>query len=74
MVDMQPKSAKLKDRAIRLIQLLGGTSRGRAAQLLKKSGGNSKTAILMAKRKINKVKALTLLFQTDGDLREALKN
>lgn len=45
MVDLQPKSKKLKARAERLIQLLTGLPPQKARRLLKKSRGSVKTAL-----------------------------
>jgi N-acetylmuramic acid 6-phosphate etherase len=74
MVDLQPKSKKLKARAIRLIQNLGGVSQNKAKSLLQKSGGNAKTAILMARRKISKKVAQKYLKRAKGHLHMALKD
>ncbi len=72
MVDLQPKSKKLKARAERLIQELGKVSPQRAASLLKNSGGNAKTAVLMARKNISKEVAQALLKITDGRLSKAI--
>jgi N-acetylmuramic acid 6-phosphate etherase len=50
MVDLQPKSAKLRDRAERLVAELGRVSRPRARRLLLEAGGSAKVAIVMARR------------------------
>lgn len=72
MVDLQPRSHKLQERATRLIQDLAGVSRPRAAALLKASGGNAKTAIVMARKKLPRAAAVRLLRRHDGRLRRAL--
>jgi N-acetylmuramic acid 6-phosphate etherase len=72
MVDLQPRSAKLHARAIRLIEELAGVSSARAAALLKQSGGNAKVAIVMAQRNLSRVVAVRLLRAHAGHLRRAL--
>jgi N-acetylmuramic acid 6-phosphate etherase len=48
MVDLQPRSRKLQDRALRLVMELGGVSRARARRLLA-DGGGVRAAIVMAR-------------------------
>jgi N-acetylmuramic acid 6-phosphate etherase len=48
MVDLQPRSRKLRERALRLVADLGGVSRARARQLLA-DGGSVRAAIVMAR-------------------------
>jgi N-acetylmuramic acid 6-phosphate etherase len=48
MVDLQPRSRKLQDRALRLIMELGGVSQARARRLLA-DGGGVRAAIVMAR-------------------------
>jgi N-acetylmuramic acid 6-phosphate etherase len=50
MVDLQPKSAKLRARAERLVAELGRVSVPRARRLLGDAGGRAKVAIVMARR------------------------
>lgn len=73
MVDLQPRSKKLRARAVRLIQMLGKVNQKKAEHLLKSSGGNAKTAILMARRKINKSAAVKILKDCHGQLHKALR-
>jgi N-acetylmuramic acid 6-phosphate etherase len=49
MVNVQPKNAKLVDRARRIIAQAAGVSYERAGELLAQAGDNVRTAILMAK-------------------------
>lgn len=49
MVDLQPKSAKLRARAERLVAELGRVSIPRARRLLGDAGGSAKVAIVMAR-------------------------
>ena len=48
MVDLQPRSRKLRERALRLVVELGGVSRARARRLLA-DGGGVRAAIVMAR-------------------------
>src|SRR5207244_4638842 len=49
MVDLQPRSAKLRERALRLVAELAGVSRGHARAALKASRGRVRVAIVMAR-------------------------
>lgn len=71
MVDVRPTSAKLRARALRLIQTIAGVSVAEAARYLQASGGQTKTAILMAARRIDARAARALLARHDGILRKA---
>jgi len=72
MVDLQPRSQKLRARALRLVSGLGGVSPARAARLLKSSGGRAKTAIVMARRNVDRRSAERRLRAAGGFLRAAL--
>jgi N-acetylmuramic acid 6-phosphate etherase len=50
MVNVQPKNAKLEDRARRIISEAAGVSYERAAELLTQARGSVRTAILMARK------------------------
>jgi N-acetylmuramic acid 6-phosphate etherase len=73
MVDLQPRSKKLKARALRMVKRFTRLSDQRVKALLTKSKGNVKIAILMARRNLSYREALRTLQQTDGFLREALR-
>lgn len=73
MVDVVPSNNKLIDRALRIIQEITGCSAAVAVELLQKSGGNAKTAILMYERQLKYEDAVLLLEKSGGSLREALK-
>jgi N-acetylmuramic acid 6-phosphate etherase len=49
MVDLQPRSAKLRDRALRLIQELAGVSRPAAARALGAAGNRVRLALVIAR-------------------------
>jgi N-acetylmuramic acid 6-phosphate etherase len=72
MVDLQPRSAKLEARATRLVAELANVSSSRAAALLKASGGNAKTAIVMATKKLSRAAAARLLRDNGGQLHRVL--
>ena len=73
MIDLQPRSAKLYERALRLVTDLGGVSRGRARTALKASRGRVRVAIVMAKSRGNATEAARALAAAGGSLRVALQ-
>jgi N-acetylmuramic acid 6-phosphate etherase len=74
MVDLRPRSAKLRARALRLVQELGGVRSTEAARLLDAAGGNAKVAIAMARLAMPARQARRRLRETDGSLRRALES
>jgi N-acetylmuramic acid 6-phosphate etherase len=72
MVDVQPRSNKLKARAIRLIQKIGGVTEPRAEALLKRTRGHVKDAIVMAKKNISYSSAQKLLKRHNGFLKKII--
>ncbi len=68
MVDLQPKSQKLKDRAIRIVRHICKVDKDIAEKLLKKSKWNVKAAIVMRKKGVSLEEALDLLNKTNGVL------
>jgi N-acetylmuramic acid 6-phosphate etherase len=72
MVDLQPRSAKLRARARRLVRELGGVSDRRAAALLVATGGSAKLAIAAARLKLPLSAARRRLRAAGGSLRRAL--
>jgi N-acetylmuramic acid 6-phosphate etherase len=73
MVDLQPRSAKLYERALGLVAELGGVSRKRARAALKASRGRVRVAIVMAKSGENVIEATRALAAAAGSLRSALQ-
>ncbi len=73
MVDVVPSNRKLKDRAVRIIMDLTGCSREEASVLLRMSGGNAKTAVLMYLKCLDRDAAGRLLKESGGSLRKALR-
>ncbi len=72
MVDLQVSNIKLLRRAEVMVAELGEVSQETAAKLLKETGNNVKTAIVMAKRKINVLEAENNLKAVDGILSKIL--
>jgi N-acetylmuramic acid 6-phosphate etherase len=73
MVNVQPRNEKLVDRARRIIAEAAEVEYGEAAHLLEEAGGSVKTAIVMARKKVNRVEADKLLAGADGRISSALK-
>jgi N-acetylmuramic acid 6-phosphate etherase len=72
MVDLRPGSRKLRDRALRIVAAAGRVSRPRAARLLRQAGGETKTAVVMARRRLPAAAAREHLARAGGHLRAAL--
>ena len=73
MVNVQPKNAKLEDRAIRIIMDAAGVDRQKAADLLAGSGGNVKAAIVMGRLGLDREAAEMRLARVGGRIAHALK-
>ncbi|HKB23978.1 MAG TPA: N-acetylmuramic acid 6-phosphate etherase [Methylomirabilota bacterium] len=73
MVDLQPRSAKLRARAARLVEELAGVSRVRATRLLGGAHGSVSLAIVMARRGLGARAAARTLAAARGSLRAALQ-
>jgi N-acetylmuramic acid 6-phosphate etherase len=72
MVNVQPRNAKLVDRARRIIAAVVGVSGEEAARLLAASGGNVRTAIVMGKLGLPRDEAEGWVAACQGRLRDAL--
>jgi N-acetylmuramic acid 6-phosphate etherase len=72
MVNLQPDNVKLKDRAARIVAAIAGCPQERAVELLAKSGGSVKAAILMASGAGDADEARRLLLEAGQRLRPAL--
>jgi N-acetylmuramic acid 6-phosphate etherase len=72
MVDLQPKSKKLKARAIGLVARLGKVSPAKAGRLFQAAHGRAKTAILMARTGLSEKEATRRLKDAGGFLARAL--
>ena len=73
MVNVQPNSAKLRDRAERVVAEAAGVGREQAARLLAAAGDSVKTAIVMARRGVTRDRAERLLEASGGRVSEALR-
>ena len=73
MVDVQPKSSKLKDRAVRIVMDICGIDRDEAQELLMKSSWNVKVSIVMNKKNLDPKQSLELLNRSHGILKNAIK-
>jgi N-acetylmuramic acid 6-phosphate etherase len=74
MVDLRPGSAKLQDRALRIIEVAAGVSPTDAQQLHDAASGDVKVAILMGKLGLSADAADRRLADADGHLRRALES
>jgi N-acetylmuramic acid 6-phosphate etherase len=72
MVDLRPRSAKLRARALRLVSEIGKVGPRDAARLLRNAGGSAKLAIVMARRDVGAKMARRLLHDASGSLRRLL--
>ena len=72
MVDLRPTSRKLRARALKLVQELGGVGETRARRLLRAADGRVKLAILMARRELSAREARKMLLAAGGSLRRGL--
>jgi N-acetylmuramic acid 6-phosphate etherase len=72
MVDLRPRSAKLRARALRLVREIGGVGEREAARLLRDARGNAKLAIAMARLGLDRAAARRRLRAADGSLGRAL--
>ncbi len=73
MVDLQPKSKKLRERGIRIVQELCRVTRARALKTLEESEWHVKTAILMIKKNFSYKEAAYQLDNFKGNLRKSLE-
>ena len=72
MVDVQPRSDKLRDRAARIVMHVLAVNRSKAYSLLKRSNWNVKLAIVMGSKTIGYKQAKEILSKHKGFLHEVL--
>jgi N-acetylmuramic acid 6-phosphate etherase len=72
MVDVQPRSRKLRDRALRLVVEIGGVSRPRAARALAAAKGRVRLAVVMARTGASPRAAARAIAESGGSLRSLL--
>ena len=73
MVDMTPRSAKLRARACRLVSEIGEVTEREAARLLREAGGSAKLAIAMARLGVGPKEARRRLRGASGSLRSLIE-
>jgi len=73
MVDLRPRSAKLRARALRLVRQLGRVTPREAERLLKAADGRAKVAIAMARLRLHAAEARRRLRRASGSLRQVLE-
>lgn len=74
MVDVQPSSSKLKDRAVRIVMEICKVDRSEAVKFLENSSWSVKSAVLMYKRNVSFEESLRMLKKSKGFLKKALMN
>ena len=72
MVNVQPKNEKLVDRARRIVADAAGVDAQTAVELFESAGRDVRTAIVMAKLKVARERAVELLAAKNGVLAEVL--
>jgi N-acetylmuramic acid 6-phosphate etherase len=72
MVNVQPRNAKLADRAQRIVSQAAGVSRDRARELLAAAGNQVRVAILIAKTGATREEAERRLAAAEGSIARAL--
>ena len=72
MVDLRATNSKLRRRAIRIVQEATGLDQAQAADLLRQTDGEAKTAIVSARTGIQPEEARARLTQSQGSVRAAL--
>jgi N-acetylmuramic acid 6-phosphate etherase len=73
MIDMPATNEKLRNRAVRMVELASGVTRAVAAQAIREAEGNARLATVMAKKKISADQARQLLADHGGNLQEVLE-
>ncbi|NRO68903.1 N-acetylmuramic acid 6-phosphate etherase [Lactobacillus helveticus] len=73
MIDVLPTNEKLVERAKRIISTVTGISKEQASRVLKEADKDVGLAIVMAKTKMNKEQAETLLAENQGNVSDVLK-
>ena len=72
MIDLRAGSAKLRDRALRIVAAACGIPAEDARRLLARARGELRTAILMGRTKVRYAEARRRLDRAGGDLRKAI--
>lgn len=72
MTDMPATNEKLRDRAVKMVELAAEVTRPMAAQAIRDAEGNVKLATVMASRKVSADEARRMLEEKHGRLREVI--
>jgi N-acetylmuramic acid 6-phosphate etherase len=72
MIDLRAGSAKLRDRALRIVAAACGVEPEEARRLLGRARGEVRTAIVMGRSRVRYAEARRRLDRAEGDLRRAL--
>ena len=72
MTDMPATNEKLRNRAVRMVELAAGVTRPLAFQAVRDAEGNVKLATVMARMKIPADEAQRMLQEKKGKLREVI--
>jgi len=73
MIDMPATNEKLRDRALRMVELAANVPRPVAAEAMRAANGNLRVAAIVARKKISADQARALLDAHHGNLREVLE-
>lgn len=73
MVDLQMTNKKLEERSKRIVMIITGADYNKAEQVLRKSGGNVKTAVVMIRANVDAQEARVRLERSDGFVRRAIQ-
>jgi N-acetylmuramic acid 6-phosphate etherase len=73
MIDMPATNEKLRNRAVRMVELAAGVQRPVAVQAIRDADGNVKLAAVIARKKMTADDARALLDAHNGNLREVLE-
>ncbi len=73
MIDMPATNEKLRNRAVRMVEIAAGVQRPAAVQAIRDAGGNMRIATVIARRKVSADEARDLLRRHGGNLREVLE-
>jgi N-acetylmuramic acid 6-phosphate etherase len=71
MIDMPATNDKLRNRAVRMVELASGVTRPMAVQAIREADGNVKVATVVAKKRVSADEARRLL--EEKPLREVLE-
>jgi N-acetylmuramic acid 6-phosphate etherase len=73
MIDMPATNEKLRNRAVRMVEIAAGVPRPAAVQAIREAGGNIRIATVIARRRVSADEARDILQRHGDDLREALE-